>query len=248
VFAVVLVYAGLAATGAIAALPIATTLAMLVALVFLRDFRRPAGAAVTIPQISLGYSTYTLLGLLAFAILVNLDAIAVKRFFSPAVAGDYGTVVTLGKICLFATLGIGLVLFPKAAQRESAGRDSRQVVILALVATFALGAVLTGLFFLASDVLVEAIFTDAYSDPGPILGLVGIATTLYAGVNIWLNYALSLDRRSFIYLLAVLVLLAIAGMALFHVSISQIVAVMIIAGVAGNIAGAATTLKRRARA
>ena len=245
VFAAVLIIAGLEAFGAMLSLPLATSIAMLVAVWFLRSYFRPTETEVLVPSISLRYSAYTLLGLLSFALLVNVDAIVVKRFFNDTVAGDYGTVVTLGKINLFATLGIGMVLFPKATQRYTAGGDPRPVLFLALAATLLVGACLTVAYFLASGLIVQTIFSDIYADPGIVLGLVGIATTMYAGISIWLNYALSLNRHSFVVALAILVVLVIAAMGLYHESLVTIASIMIAAGIAGNLAGAVTTLPGR---
>lgn len=243
--AAVLIMAGLQAFGAMLSLPLATFIAMLVAVWFLRSYFGTPETEVPIPSVSLRYSAYTLLGLLSFALLVNVDAIVVKRFFSDSVAGDYATVVTLGKINLFATLGIGMVLFPKATQRQAAGRDPRPVLALALAATLLVGATLSAAYFFASGVIVQTIFSDVYSDPGIVLGLVGVATTMYAAISIWLNYALSLNRHSFVIVLAILVFLVILAMSIYHESLVLIATIMIIAGVAGNLAGAVTTLPAR---
>jgi O-antigen/teichoic acid export membrane protein len=241
-FAALLILMGWQAFGAILSLPLATTLAMLVAVWFLRSYFRSPDEVVTVPVVSMRYSTYTLIGLLSFALLVNLDAIVVKRFFSDAVAGDYSTVVTMGKINLFATLGIGMVLFPKATQRHTAGSDPRPVLLIALIATLLVGAVLTLLYFSFSGLIIQTIFTDVYADPGIVLGLVGLATTLYAGISIWLNYALSLDRHNFVIALAILVFVVILAMSLFHNNLVTIATIMIFAGFAGNVVGAVTTL------
>ena len=246
VFAILLMLLGLEAFGAVLALPLATTTALLVAVWFLRAFFRNPVKDIAVPSVSLRYSLYTLVGLGSYALLINLDAIAVKRFFSEAVAGDYGTVVTLGKINLFATLGIGLVLFPKATQRRALGRDSRPVLGLALAATIAVGLFLTALYFLASEPLVRIVFSDTYSDPGILLGLVGFATTLYAAISIWLNYALSLQKQSFVLGLAILVVAVVVAMFIYHPSTTAIAAIMIGAGIAGNILGAITTLREPA--
>lgn len=244
VFAILLMLLGFEAFGAVLALPLATTTALLVAVWFLRAFFKNPVKDVSVPAVSLRYSLYTLIGLGAYALLINLDAIAVKRFFSEAVAGDYGTVVTLGKINLFATLGIGLVLFPKATQRQALGKDPRPVLGLALAATIAVGLILTIAYFLASGPLVRIVFSESYNDPGNLLGFVGIATTLYAAISIWLNYALSLQRHSFIVGLAVLVLLVVVAMFQYHPSTTAIAAIMIGAGLVGNILGAVTTLRQ----
>lgn len=245
-FAIALILLGWQAFGAILALPVATTLALLLAVYFLRPYFAQPQVQVSVPSVSMRYSLYTLLGLVAYALLINVDAIAVKRFFSDTVAGDYGTVVTLGKINLFATLGIGLVLFPKATQRQAAGEDPRPVLALALAATFAVGVVVTLVYFLASGPLVTAVFSDTYHDPGLVLGMVGIATTLYAGINIWLNYALSLRRPAYVVTLVVLVMLVIGAMAVYHPNLVAIAAIMITAGVLGNLAGVMTALPQPA--
>jgi O-antigen/teichoic acid export membrane protein len=244
VFAILLIFLGLEAFGAIAALPLATTSALLVAVWFLRDFFINPEKNIAVPSVSLRYSLFTLLGLGSYALLINLDAIAVKRFFSEAVAGDYGTVVTLGKINLFATLGIGMVLFPKATQRQVQGKDSRPVLVLALAATLGVGLALTLFYFLASGPLITTIFSATYNDPGILLGLVGIATTLYAAISIWLNYALSLQKHSFVVGLAILVLLVISAMFIYHPNTIAIAWIMIAAGITGNILGAVTTLRQ----
>jgi O-antigen/teichoic acid export membrane protein len=184
---------------------------------------------------------YTLVGLLAFALMTNVDAIVVRRFFGDAAAEAYAPVVTLGKINLFIPLGIGLVLFPKATQRHAAGRDARPVLLLALAATLLPGLLLTIIYFLWPGRLVELVFGAAYADPGRVLGLVGLATTLYAGVNIWLNYALSLERRSYVLALAVTVFLQIGGMVLIHSRLETIAWIMVASGLVANIAGAIST-------
>jgi O-antigen/teichoic acid export membrane protein len=216
--------------------------ALLIALWLLRDYWQVEGAAASPRPVSWNYSAITLLGLFAFALMVNIDAILIKRLFGPTIAADYGPVGTLGKMNLFIPLGIGLVLFPKATQRQAAGQDARPVLLLALAATLLPGFVLTLVYFLWPGPLVQTVFTSAYANPGVVLGLVGLATTLYAGVNIWLNYALSLGRHAFVYGLALIVLGQIAAMLLFPLNVPTIALIMVTSGLCANITGAITTL------
>jgi O-antigen/teichoic acid export membrane protein len=238
VFAAVLVYAGWQAIGAILALPLASTAALALALALLLPYFQATLPAEAVRPISWRYSMYTLFGLLAFAVMTNVDAIAVRRFFGDLAAEAYGPVVTLGKINLFVPLGIGLVLFPKATQRHAVGRDARPVLLLALAATLLPGFLLTIAYFLWPGQIVELVFGDAYVNPGRVLGLVGLATTLYAGVNIWLNYALSLERHSYVLALVVVVLLQVAGMVVYHGRLETIAWLMVTAGLLANVAGA----------
>lgn len=188
------------------------------------------------------FSLATMVGLAALALMTNLDALFVKFFFSPEVAGNYGPVVTLERISLFLPWAIGFAFLPKVVQSHAAGNDARPLLLLALAAAMAPGLGLTCLYVLFPGLIVTQIFTDAYSDPGIVLGLASLAATLYGGINIWLNYAVSLKRYSFILVLAVILGLQAAGMYLLgKESLVQMALAMVVAGLLGNLAGLATT-------
>lgn len=241
-----LIWLGWRSFGALLSLPLAMFGGLLLALLLLRGYFRADVAGRRVPRVSMRYSIYTLVGLLAFALLINLDAIVVRAVFPAAVANNYGPVITLGKMNLFVPLGLGLVLFPKATQRQAAGRDPRPVLLLTLAATLLPGLLLTSLYFLFPGQIVALVFgAGTYADPGVVLGLVGLATTLFAGVYIWLNYALSLEKRPFVLALALIVAVEAAVMLLYHPTVVALATVMVAAGLAGNLVGMATTLDAR---
>ncbi|MAT96478.1 MAG: hypothetical protein CL608_04985 [Anaerolineaceae bacterium] len=240
----VLIWAGLELVGAVLALPLASGLALLLALWLLRDyFRVPAQSAKS--KISFSYSALTFVGLLAFAVLVYSDAILVNRLFPEAVAAQYTPVNVLARINLFVPVALGMVLFPKATQRQTLGQDARPMLLLALAATLLPGLGLTAVYFLAPEWIVTLVFRGQYGNPGLLLGWVGLATTLFAGVNIWLNYALSLGRRPFVYLLAVIAVAQICAVLLLDHTLMTIAFVLIGSGLAANLAGAALLLSNK---
>jgi len=192
--------------------------------------------------VSWRYSAYTLLGLAVFGVLTNLDALFVKHFFSPVVAGYYGPVVTLAKVSLFLPWAIGIVLFPKVMQRQAAGRDARPLLLLSLAGALAPGLGMTTLYFLSPAPLVRILFTGAYANPGIVLGFASLAASLYAGLYIWLNYALSLEQPAFVYALIGVLVWQSLGMYLFgRESLVGMTLAMVSAGIIGNLAGFLTT-------
>jgi O-antigen/teichoic acid export membrane protein len=235
------------ASAAIVAQPIAALACVALAATWLRVHVEwgPAGREVdrsALRPVSWRYAVATLVGLAVFGLLTNADALFVRRYFSPEVAGHYGPVVTLAKVSLFLPWAIGLVLFPKVARRRAAGRESRSLLLLALGAALAPGLALTAVYFLVPGWLVRTVFTGAYADPGIVLGLASLAATLYAGIHIWLNYALSLERESYVYALSAI--LAAQGMGMYVLGrqrLVQMTLVMVAAAIAGNVAGYATT-------
>lgn len=236
-----LIWLGFQAAGAIIALPLAMAVVLFFALWLLRpQFADHTG--MDAHEVSWHYSAHTLLGLAAFAVLANMDALFVKHFYSPSAAGDYGPVVTLAKMSLFIPLALGIVVLPKATQRRASGRDPRPILLLALAATLLPGFALTALYLLYPDLIVRTIFTAAYPNPGLILGLANLAASFYAGLNIWLNYALSLKRLSFIYILMGVLICQGAGMYLLgRDGLLHMTMVMAACGLIGNLAGFATT-------
>lgn len=239
-----LVLAGWQAFGAILALPLAMGGGLLLARWLLRPQWGAESVGLPGRGVSWNYSLLTLAGLLFFALIINLDAIVVKRLFSPEVAGSYGPVVTLGKMNLFIPLAMGQVLFPKVTQRQATGRDARPILLAALAATMLPGLLLTAVYAAFPGPLVQGIFGAAYADPGRVLPVVGLATTLFAGLNIWLNYALSAERPAFVYALGVVLLGQVMGLFVWHETLLQVALVILAAGLVGNVAGALTTLGR----
>jgi len=240
-FAAVFIWLGWQASGAIVAQPLGAVFAVGLTLWWLRQYFGQGRKTFHRP-ISWHYSAATLLGLTAFGLLTNLDALFVKHFYSPEAAGNYGPVVTVAKVCLFLPWAVGIVLFPKVTRRQAAGKDPRPILLLSLAAALLPGLGITAVYFLSHQVLVKFIFTGAYTDPGIILGLASLAATLHAGLFIWLNYSLSLERRSFVYALVGILAWQGLGMYLFgQTNLVHMTLVMVSAGVAGNLAGFATS-------
>ncbi|HTS72030.1 MAG TPA: hypothetical protein VMO17_23900 [Terriglobia bacterium] len=236
-FAAGLIYFGFRAAGAIFALPLAMAMALLSGLWFLRPlFQRPKGPVAR--WVSWHYSTYTLLGLAAFAVLANMDALFVKHAFSPRAAGDYAPVVTLARMSQFVPLAIGILLLPKVKQYQAKGESARGLLFLSLGGALAPGLGLSLLYFLFPGPLVRIVFTGAYANPGVVLGLASLAATLFAGLNIWLNYSLALERPAFVYALVALLFGQAVGMSMLgRGNLVRVTLVMVSMGALGNIVG-----------
>lgn len=233
---------GAGATGAIAAQPIASLACVALMAVWLRRHLRRAPDAPAGRPVNQRYVLSTVVGLAAFGLLSNADALFVRHQFGPDVAADYAPVVTLAKLSLFLPWAIGLVLFPKVAQRRAAGVDARPILLLSLLAAVAPGVLASALFFVAPGFVVRTVFAGAYADPGAVLGIASLAATTYAGLHIWLNYALSLERNAYVYALVGVTACQGAGMFLFgRESVFGMTVVMLAAGIAGNVAGWMTT-------
>lgn len=223
-----LILAGLGAFGAMVSLPAASLAALLFGLLVL-DKRvwqaAPTHHGVTIPDL-FRYSSYTAVGLIGFALLINMDAILAKRFFEPVAAGNYSAAVTLGKIIQFFPVAVIMILFPKAAQRQAAKRDPAQILIPAMLAVALLCGGIALVYALFPNVIVGLTLGEAYQVDGRLLGLVGLAMLLLSLVNVWLNYFLSTEKTDYVYLIGLGIFLQFSFMMLFHDELWHLPAIM----------------------
>lgn len=236
---IVLMLAGWGAFGAMAALPVASLLALGYGLLALgKTIWQPATThhGVTVPEM-FRYSAYTAVGLVGYALLANMDAILVRSFFDADSAGNYGAAVTLGKIIQFLPVAIITILFPKAAQRRAAQRDPAGVLIPAMIIVALLCGGIAGGYALFTDFVVRITVGAAYQVDSLVLGLLGVALLLLALSNVWLNYFLSTERPQYVYLIGVGIVIQLTLMLLFHDALWQLPAAMAVNGLWLTVAG-----------
>jgi O-antigen/teichoic acid export membrane protein len=191
------------------------------------------------------YSGYTAVGLISLAVMLNMDAILVRRFFDPAQAGNYSAAVTLGKVIQFFPIAIIIILFPKAAKRQAARQNSARLLILAMLVVLLFSGGVTLLYALFPEQIVALTLGDQYEAGGRLLGFVGAAMLFLSLANVWLNYFLSTDRTHYVYLVAVGVLIQGGLMANFHAELWQLPVAMAVNGLWLTVAGGLIFIKQQ---
>lgn len=243
---IVLIQWGWGAFGAMVALPIASFLALLYGIWALGMWRREAALVhgVAFPDL-FRYSAYTTAGLIAFAFLLNMDAILVKTFFESAEAGNYATAVTLGKVIQFFPVAIIMVLFPKSAERRAQQNDSSNIVLMALLVVNIVCLGIAIIYFFFAETLIGVVFGSAYQLDPLVLGLLGVAMALLSSANVWLNYFLSIEETTYVYLVWIGVALQLALMTLYHDHLWQLPVAMLVNGAFLTVAGIIFFLRTR---
>ncbi len=246
-FGVALMTVGLGAFGAMSALPASSVIALIYGLFVLdKSFWQTEGPhhGVSLPGL-FRFSAHSAVGLIGYAILVNMDAILVKRFFDSVSAGDYGAAITLGKVIQFFPLAIIMILFPKAAQRKAAKRSSADVLLPAIVVVFLICSGVTAVYVLYADIIVNFTVGSSYDVGGRLLGTVGVAMLFLSLANVWLNYFLSIEWPRFVYLIVVANIIQAGLMILFHDELLYLPLIMTFSGFWLTIAGAIAFIRIR---
>lgn len=219
-----LVLLGWGAFGAMVALPIASAIALAynVRVLDKRVWQSSeTHHGVSIPEM-FRYSIYTAVGLLSYAVLVNMDAILVRRFFDPTQAGNYSAAVTLGKIIQFTPVAVMVLLFPKAVQRQASKQDPAKVLLPALTAVLVLcGGLVVG-YTLFTDFIIRLTVGGQYEVSSLVLGLLGVGLTLLALSNLWLYYFLSIEQTAYVKFLACGILFQAVLMFMMHDALWQL--------------------------
>lgn len=232
ILGVLLIALGLGAFGAMVALPIASAVALVAGWLALRGSL--AGNVTVHHEVTVGdlfrYSSYAAAGLLGFALLINMDAILVRRYFGPEQAGNYSAAVTLGKVIQFFPLAIIMLLFPKAALREASKQDHGGILLAAILVVAVICGGITLLYFQFGGTLVRITLGPDYQVNGALLGLVGLAMLLLSLTNVWLNYFLSTDKTYFVYIVGAGIVIQAIMMFQFHDELWQLPAAMAING------------------
>ncbi len=176
------------------------------------------------------YAGLTLLVVVAFTILTNIDIVMAKHYLSPDTAGAYSALSTLGKIALIAPAGIAIAMFPKTSTLHETGSDHYPVLLKALLLTLLLGGSVVAVYWLFPEFIFDFIFSGKYSVAVDYLFDYGFAMLLFAVAFLLMNYCLSLNQTKVAYSFLMAMLLQVVLIALFHSDIGQIVNVMIISG------------------
>ena len=143
-------------------------------------------------------------------------------------AGYYASLATLGKIVFFASSPIVMVMFPLISARHENGQDSRQTLNLSLALVLFASLGITGFYFLFPQFMIKILYGVDYLAAAPYLVYFSIFLSLYALVNVLVNYYLSIKKVKIVFFPVLAALIQILLILVFHQDIFQIVLVSII--------------------
>jgi O-antigen/teichoic acid export membrane protein len=186
---------GLGATGALAVNTVAGALAVLIAVVVLRDLWQPKLREAA-PRLDRRQMAVMLVGSLAFASLTNVDILLAAYFLPSDLVGVYAAAALVGKAVLFLPSAVVTVLLPKAAERAAAGLTSQKILLASAGVTAVLTLAATVVLALVPESLLVWAFGGDFRESTALLGWFGLAMSAAALVNVYLSvYFAERDAR-----------------------------------------------------
>lgn len=225
----ILVYTGFKVFGALLAFLLSKIIIFLVSIYFLKDICKVGSDKFKVSNIS-SYASLALLAFFAFALLTNADVLLAKHYLSPENAGNYSAISVLGRIALYAPMGVTAAMFPKTAELSELGSSSGSILKKAVLLSVLLGGVVVMAYWFFPGPIIDFLFRDKYSMVAPHVFQYGLAMLIFSICFLMFNFFLSLNRTSVAYFLLGAALVQILLISLFHNDISQIVSMVLISG------------------
>jgi len=216
IIAIILVLAVGNVYGALYSVILSTVVGFFVALFFIKDIIKSKREKSGVKGIY-GYSWSAFLLFTAIMMLLSLDVILAKRFFSSDIVGKYAVASLLGKTIFFATSGIGKAMFPISSERKVS--EKKGVFVKALVLTVLLSLAAVIIFLTAPKLVIIILFGGKYVEIGPILVYTGIAFSMLSITNLIVLHKLSYKKAKYSYIMIFFVAMQAVLLYLFRESV-----------------------------
>jgi O-antigen/teichoic acid export membrane protein len=176
-------------------------------------------------------TTWSAIALTAsFNLLLNSDLVVVKHFLPPDDAGQYAAVSMLGKVLFVITAAFDVVLFPVATSARARGTDHPAHLRQALITVSAIIVPILGVYWLFGGPLLEFIFGPRFVSVAPLLPIQALGIALLGLGSVLARYWIATGQGIPSVGLLAVVGGSWMGFGVFHNSLEQIVAVVLLMG------------------
>lgn len=259
--ALTLALLGLNLAGAVISLPLALGLSLILNLFILGWLRRgqaksfePTEAERLAPaslwqvlQPFLNTGWLVLLGTFGLTFLVTSDVIMVQHFFAGEVAGQYGIVATLGKVVMYLSAPITVILLPKVAQALVWQENVVGLLRRGLLGTLGLGLLALVGLLLGGGLVISFFTKNSPAELGGLLVLHGGAMLLYSLGGVWIAFFISIGQRLYLLLLAPILVAQIGLFYVWHGSLFEVITSMYVTGLGMCLLGEACLWRYKRR-
>jgi O-antigen/teichoic acid export membrane protein len=240
VFGVGLVAAGLGVYGALGAGTLAGLCLIVVIVYYYRDLftGKVEPAHDFHPARVLRAFIPVALAFFMLMLMTQIDVVIVKAIKGAVEADIYSYGALAGKAVLFFPMGISVVMFPRVSQLHARGKSTRKVLGLSLLSCIVLESAVVGFYVLFPD-FTGMFFAGRHGREisrltgalgAPFVVFFGLVMAVFAIVYLLVYYQIALNKRAFIAVLAVGAVAEVAGIALFHKTLPDVLLVMLVIG------------------
>lgn len=183
----------------------------------------------TTPLGKIGLTEYIALAAITswfVGMLLNIDVMMIKYFFSQTEGGFYAAISLVGSIVFFMSNALNTIIFPKVSELYSNGEDTASYLRFGLFWTVIGCLIVVLTYFIAPDFIVRIALGSRY-DVSRYIGLYALAMSMLAMTNIIVVYNLAIKRWSILYILIPGLFVEMLLIYLFHATLFMVVMVVL---------------------
>ena len=224
----VLLKAGYAVSGAMAAVFLGLAFCFVLGLYTLRDHFRKVGTRVQL-RVMAGFSLTAAAGIIGIQILYNQDVILAEHYLNAHDGGIYGGLNKIGTIMFFLTLSVSQVLFPRVVEAVAKEQHPGRILLSSAGILAALGGGAILVFAAVPGLVVFILFGASFNDATPYVFAVGIIGLALSLDNLLVQFFMAVHDRVFVPILGLAVVAEGVLIVLFHARVGQIVLDVLVA-------------------
>lgn len=222
--ALVFIYMGLSATGAVLAQVLAGIVSMIISLWIIRDDIYPYVSKTKL-NLSLGsFAGYSLIYAFGSTSLISTDVLLVRYFLTEHLSGIYSSLAVIGRTTYFGLGPLISLILPIASHRHSMSGSSKSVFYKLGAVILIIGVLSTVFFIFFPEFVISLISSgDNYLQAAKYLPVFALAILIFS-LNLFLiNYFMAIGKPQInLYLLIITILQPII-IFFYHENIPQIV-------------------------
>ena len=242
VLTIFLILIGWKVYGAIVAIILSLSFAFLFSFLSLKEILKEKKKEEEIKGIY-SYSFPVLVSIASIMILLSIDIILAKRFFSAEIAGQYAVISMLSKIIFFATWPISKAMFPLTSEKHDKKEDSKNLLKKSFQIVLFIALLILLIYFLIPKSIIRILYGIQYLKMAPLLVYPSIALAILSLTNIIVFHNLSSDKKNINYVILFFVILQIILLSLFHSTLMEFARMLILNNALLFIAIAVLSLK-----
>ena len=232
-FGVLLINLGLRVWGALAAIVLASLLALLFSFIPLKPYffmRQKEAFSLGERELDLKaiyrYFLPAFVALPSFGLLTSMDIVLVKHYFSPIDAGYYSVAQMIGKIILFLPGAVTIVMFPKVTENHIKNEETLHILKKCLIVVGMLSFSASFFCVIFPELVLKILSGNVHLECIPLVLPFSLSMSFFALSSVFLYYHLSVHNMKFIYIFLVFVILEAVLIILFHRSLLEVLYVL----------------------
>lgn len=227
ILGVMLVYAGFSVLGAAVGFALSALLGLIISFYYVNKFIKTKKAVVPETSGIIKYSFPVLIQSVSATLLISIDLILVKHFFSSHDAGLYAAISTLGKIIFFGSGPIAGVMFPLIPKTKLKGGNYIKIFLISMASTFLLSISIVGFYAVFPSLAINILYGRLYLEASSLLIWYALYITLINLSSLFVTFYLSLKMTRIVVFPAIAAILQAILIWFNHGSLLQVIQVSI---------------------